>query len=227
LFARARDAGEPPALPLGCLRAARGIELAGWERGRLARISRDALTVAASVPDRYGAGSMDAVLHALGIALLLLACLAALFTLVLGLPGTLLIVGFALLYAWATDFVLIQWSTIGWLALLAVMAEGLEFLASGAGAAGARPSRRVTIGALGGAFVGGIVGAPFFFGVGALLGALAGAFGGAALAVRSEGGSLDDSVTTGLAAMRGRLLGFVVKSAIAVVMVGIVAAAVW
>lgn len=169
---------------------------------------------------------MDAVLHVLGIALLLLACLAALFTLVLGLPGTLLIVGLALVYAWATDFALIQWSTIGWLALLAVIAEGLEFLASGAGAAGARPSRRVTIGALAGAFAGGIVGAPFLLGIGALLGALAGAFAGAALAVRSEGGTVGDSVATGLAAMRGRLLGFVVKSAIAAAMVLIIAIAV-
>jgi hypothetical protein len=170
---------------------------------------------------------MESVLQVLGIVLLLLACVAALFTLVLGLPGTLLIVGLALFYAWTTDFTAIHWSTIGWLALLAVVAEGLEFLASGVGAAGARPSRRVTIGALGGAFAGGILGAPFFFGVGALLGALAGAFAGAALAVRSEGGTVDHSIRTGLAAMRGRLLGFVVKSAIAVVMVGIVAVAVW
>lgn len=168
---------------------------------------------------------MESVLHVLGIVLLLSACAVALFTLILGLPGTILIVAFALLYAWATDFALVQWSTIGWLALLAVIAEGLEFLASGAGAAGARPSRRVTAGALLGAFAGGIVGAPFFFGIGALFGALAGAFAGAFLAVRSEGGSVDDSVNTGLAAMRGRLLGFVVKSSIAVVMVGIVAAA--
>jgi hypothetical protein len=168
---------------------------------------------------------MDALLHVAGLALLFLGCLAALFALVLGLPGTVLIVAFALLYAWATGFVAIQWATIGWLALLAVIAEGLEFLASGAGAAGARPSWRVTFGALGGAFVGGILGAPILFGVGALLGALAGAFAGAAFAVRSEGGSLDESVTTGLAALRGRLLGFIVKSAIAVVMVGLVVVA--
>jgi hypothetical protein len=169
---------------------------------------------------------MTTVLHVLGIALLLLACLAALFTLVLGLPGTVLIVAFALFYAWTTDFTAIQWSTIGWLALLAVVAEGLEFVASGAGAAGARPSRRATLGALGGAFALGIVGAPFFFGIGALLGALLGAFAGAALAVASEGGTLGDSLTVGLAALRGRLLGFVVKAALAVVMVVLVATAV-
>ncbi len=169
---------------------------------------------------------MDAVLHVLGIALLLIGCAAALFMIVLGLPGTATIVGVALLYAWATGFVAIQWSTIGWLALLMVIAEGLEFLASGAGAAGARPSARVTVGALLGAFVGGLLGAPFFIGLGALPGALVGAFGGAFLAVRSEGGSSDESFSIGLAAMRGRFLGFIIKASLAVVMVGIVVAAV-
>ena len=168
---------------------------------------------------------MDTLLHLAGLALLFLGCAAALFALVLGLPGTILIVAFALLYGWATGFATIQWGTIGWLALLAVVAEGLEFFAGAAGAAGARPSRRVTVGALGGAFAGGILGAPLLFGIGALFGALVGAFTGAAIAVRSEGGSLDQSITTGMAALRGRLLGFIVKSAIAVVMVGIVVVA--
>ncbi|MDX2170842.1 MAG: DUF456 family protein [Deltaproteobacteria bacterium] len=168
---------------------------------------------------------MDTLLHVAGLALLLLGCLAAVFAIVLGLPGTLLIVAFALLYAWATGFAVIHASTIGWLALLAVCAEGLELAASGAGAAGARPSWRVTFGALGGAFVGALLGAPLLFGIGALFGALAGAFAGAALAVRSEGGSVDASLTTGWAALRGRLLGFIVKLAVAVVMVGIVVVA--
>jgi hypothetical protein len=103
--------------------------------------------------------------------------------------------------------------------------EGIEFAASGAAAAGSRPSRRVTIGALAGALIGGIVGTPLLFGVGSLIGALLGAFAGAALAVRSEGGSLDESVTIGFAALKGRLLGFVVKVAVAAAMVIIVVAA--
>ena len=44
--------------------------------------------------------------------------------------------------------------------------------------------------------------------------------------MRSEGGTVDHSIRTGLAAMRGRLLGFVLKAAIGVGMVGVVAAAV-
>jgi uncharacterized protein len=169
---------------------------------------------------------LDMLLHALGVVLLFAACLLALCSLIVGLPGTFAIVGIALLYAWATAFAAVHWSTIGWLLLMAVTAEGIELVASGAGAAGTRPSRRVTIGALAGALIGGIVGTPFLFGVGSLLGALAGAFTGAALAVQLEGGSLRDSVVTGFAALKGRLLGFVLKTAIAAVMVIVVGAAV-
>lgn len=169
---------------------------------------------------------MATALYILGLLLLFTACAAALASLVLGVPGTFLIVGIALVYAWATGFAAVHWSTIGWLVLMAVIGEGVELVASGAGAAGARPSRRVTIGALVGALVGGIVGAPVFFGVGALFGALLGAFAGAFLVVRSEGGTVSESVTIGFAAMKGRLLGFILKAALAVVMVVVLALAV-
>jgi len=168
---------------------------------------------------------LETLAHVVGLALLVLGCLVALCSLVFGVPGTVLIVGFALLYAWATSFAAVHWSTIGWLALLAVLGEGVELAVSGGGAASARPSRRVTIGALVGALVGGVIGTPFLFGIGSLLGALAGAFVGAALAVHGEGGTLTDAVTTGFAALKGRLLGFVLKSALAAVMVVVLLAA--
>jgi hypothetical protein len=167
----------------------------------------------------------DTALHVFGLVLLFVGCLAALLSLVVGLPGTFIIVGMALLYAWLTDFTTVQWSTLGWLTMLALIAEGIEFASGGAGAAGARPSRRVTLSALAGALIGGIVGPPLLFGIGSLLGALAGAFAGAALAVGSEGGSLDQSIATGFAALKGRLLGFVSKAALAVVMVIVLAVA--
>jgi uncharacterized protein YqgC (DUF456 family) len=169
---------------------------------------------------------MDTVLHLLGLLLLLTACLAGFASLLLGLPGTFLIVVAALVYAWATGFAAVTWSTVGWLFLLAVIGEGLELFAGATGAAGTRPSRRVMIGALLGGVVGGLVGTPLLFGVGSLLGALAGAFIGAALAVMSEGGTIGAALSTGLAAFRGRLLGFVLKAAVAVVMLVVLAAAV-
>lgn len=167
---------------------------------------------------------METVLYLLGLFALILFCLLALLSLVLGVPGTFLIVAAALVYAWATGFAGVAWSTIGWLLLLAVVAEGIEFFAS-VGAAGSRPSRRVTIAVLAGGFAGAIVGTPILFGLGSLLGALLGAFAGATLAVASEGGTFDHALKTGFTAMRGRLLGFVLKASIAVVMVVVLLAA--
>lgn len=172
---------------------------------------------------------METLLYLLGLLLLALACAAGLLSLLFGLPGTFVILGAALVYAWATGFAAVTWVTLGWLAALAVVGEGLEFFAGAAGAAGAagqRPTRRATVGALLGGFAGGLLGAPFLFGVGALIGALLGAFIGAALAVASEGGGMGSALSVGLAAMRGRLLGFVLKSAIAVVMVVLLGVAV-
>jgi hypothetical protein len=168
---------------------------------------------------------MSSFLPILGLLALFSFCLLALGSLLFGLPGTFLIVAAALTYGWATDFVAVDWSTIGWLAGLAVLGEGIEFFAATASATSERPSWRVTVFVLAGGIAGGIIGTPLLFGIGSLLGALAGAFAGAALAVRSEGGSVESAVGTGLAAMRGRFLGFVLKSAIAVVMVVLLAAA--
>jgi len=169
---------------------------------------------------------VDIALHILGILVLGLVCLVALASLMFGLPGTFLIVVAALVYASATGFAAVRWATIAWLLLLALLGEGIEFFASAAGAAGDRPSRRVTLSVLAGGFAGGIIGAPFLFGVGSLLGALLGAFVSAVLAVSSEGGDAGSALATGWAAMRGRLLGFVLKTAIAVVMLVVLAAAV-
>jgi hypothetical protein len=169
---------------------------------------------------------METALYLLGLVLLFSVCLLAFASLLFGLPGTFLIVAAALVYAWATGFAAVEWSTIGWLAGLAIVGEGIELFAATAGVASERPSRRVMAFVLVGGIAGGIVGTPFLFGVGSLLGALLGAFAGAAVAVTSEGGSLGSAFGTGIAAMRGRLLGFVFKSAIAMVMLVVLAAAV-
>ena len=169
---------------------------------------------------------METALHVVGLLLLLIACIAAVISLLFGLPGTVLIVLAALVYGWATGFAAVTWSTLGWLLLLAVAGEGLEFVAGAVGAASERPSRRVMVAVLAGGIIGGLVGAPLLFGVGSLLGTLAGAFLGAALAVVSEGGTVVSALSTGLAAFRGRLLGFVLKTAVAVLMLGVLTAAV-
>lgn len=169
---------------------------------------------------------METALHVSGLLLLLLACVASVISLLFGLPGTFLIVVAALVYGWATGFAAVNWSTLGWLLLLAVAGEGVEFVAGAAGAARERPSWRVMVAVLAGGVVGGLIGTPLLFGVGSLLGTLVGAFLGAALAVASEGGTVTSALSTGLAAFRGRLLGFVLKTAVAIIMLGMLTAAV-
>lgn len=169
---------------------------------------------------------MATALWLLGLLLLALGCTVGLVSLVFGLPGTFVIFASALIYAWATGFEAIAWTVPAWLFAMAVAAEVIEFVAAGSGrGVGGRPSRGVTIAAIAGAFVGGIVGTPLLFGLGSLLGALIGAFTGAAIAVSAGGGTVRESLSSGAAAFRGRALGFLIKSAIAVTMVVIVAVA--
>lgn len=170
---------------------------------------------------------METVLHLVALLLLGLGCFAGLVALLLGLPGTFIILAAAGIYAVATGFATISLSVLAWLLALALLAEALEFVAAAAsGVPGAAPSRRVQVSAIAGSILGGILGAPILFGLGALFGALAGAFAGAALAVAWEGGSVSDAARHGFAALRGRLLGFVVKASIAVVMLILIAVSV-
>lgn len=170
---------------------------------------------------------MDTVVHVLGLVALMVGCTLGLFSLLLGFPGTFFILLSAFVYAWATAYSTIHWSTLGWLLALALVGEGLELIAAAATAGGgAKPSWRVVLSTLAGSIVGGIVGTPFLFGIGALIGALLGAFVGAASAVASEGAGLNAVISTGFAAMQGRLLGFVLKSSIAAVMVVVIGIAV-
>jgi hypothetical protein len=166
---------------------------------------------------------METFVYLLGLFLLGLGCLVGLASLLFGLPGTFAIVVVAAIYGWATGFTTVPLSLIAWLLGLSLVGEALEFFAAAAGSSGARPSTRVAVSAIVGSIIGGIFGAPFFFGIGALFGALAGAFVGAALAVGSQGGTLAYAFTSGFAALRGRLLGFVLKTSIAVVMVILIA----
>ena len=170
---------------------------------------------------------LSSVLSVTAIVALLVACLVGVASLVFGLPGTFLIAAATLIYAWGTDFSVIQWTTPAWLLAMAVGAEVAELgiTAAAAGNANATPSRRVTLATLAGAVIGGVIGTPFLFGIGSLLGAMAGAFIGAALAVSSGGGTWRESLRGGFAALRGRLFGFVLKTAVAVAMLLIVVAA--
>lgn len=163
---------------------------------------------------------------------LLFAALAVgwLLTLV-SLPGNWLIVGAAALYAWATPDGTrwdLSWQLVGVLAVLAVVGEVIEAVASAAGVRKHGGSRRGALLSIVGSLVGAIVGTgavPIPV-VGTLLGACVGAMLGAVLGETWKGTDPDAIDRIGRAAFWGRLLGSLGKLLVACVLVATVAAGV-
>ncbi len=107
---------------------------------------------------------------------------------------------------------LLDWSTIGVGAAIALIGEAIEIFASAAGAARAGGSRRGAIGAVVGSLLGAIIGAPFLLLVGAIIGAVIGAGLGAIIAERGFAGrTWKDSARIGAGAAVGRFWASVAK----------------
>ncbi len=166
--------------------------------------------------------------------LLICGALIAWVTNFFALPGNWFIVGLAALFAAGLAVPAegdgLTWEAVGMLVLIAVGGELIEFLAGAAGAAKQGASRRAIALAVVGTFVGSLSGAilglPVPVGgplVGALLGAAAGAFVGAWLGEMWKHGGADKSLSVGVGAAIGRLLGTVGKLLVGAVMVVILA----
>lgn len=149
-------------------------------------------------------------------ALLLLVINAVwLFLVILGLPGTWLMVLTTALLAWWQGGMFSVYTLIA-LVVLALIGEIVEFFAGVAGTRQAGGSRGSAVGALVGGLVGGIVGTgaiPIPL-VGSLIGACAGAAIGAFAVEFTGGRSMDEAVRSGVGAGKGRFLGTVGKLAI-------------
>jgi uncharacterized protein YqgC (DUF456 family) len=136
----------------------------------------------------------------------------------LGLPGTWLLLALAGLAEWTTPAQLFSGMTVAVVLILAVLGEAWEFFAGSAGAKRAGAGRRGALGALGGGLVGAVLGtflipAPV---IGTLLGGGLGAFAGAAGLERRGGRDLRESLRIGRAAGVGHALGLAGKLAASV-----------
>ena len=132
--------------------------------------------------------------------------------LVPGLPGTPLVFGGLLLAALADDFQNVGVGTIVILAVMTILAFGVDFLSASLGAKRSGASREAVIGAALGTLIG------IFFGfVGILLGPFVGAVTGEFLARRNLG----QAGRAGAATWIGFILGIGVKLVLAFTMVGI------
>lgn len=150
----------------------------------------------------------------------------SLVSLFFGLPGTWMILGATALYAFVTGFTPVGGGLLLLLALLALAGEVVEYLLGIAGARRFGSSNRGIVFSILGGFVGAAVGAPLFFGFGAVLGALAGAFLGAVLIEILTYGRAEwrKAVRSGWGNFVGRIVGMITKMSIAIGMIVWVAA---
>jgi len=134
-------------------------------------------------------------------------------TVIPALPGVPLVFAGLFLGAWIGNFETIGWITVGILAMLAIVAWAVDFLAGALGAKYLGASSRAFWGATFGAIAG------IFFG---LPGIVLGPFIGAVLGELSVGSDLLQSGRSGLGAWLGMVVATAAKLAIAFLMIGMV-----
>jgi hypothetical protein len=135
------------------------------------------------------------------------------------LPANWINIGLLALWKWTQpDMPGGWWFFIGLIALAGV-AELIEFLSQMLGSRRYGGSNRGSWGALIGAIAGAVLGAPFFLGLGSILGALIGAFAGSLGVELAAGRSWTEAIRASKGAMLGKVLGFVAKAALGMVMI--------
>ncbi|MDL2317346.1 DUF456 domain-containing protein [Desulfovibrio sp. OttesenSCG-928-A18] len=162
------------------------------------------------------------ILAIICIALMIL----SLMLLFLGLPGNWIILGLAALWT------LVSGTAFGWefflpLIGLALAGEAAEFLAGHFGARRFGASGKGSAGGMVGALAGGLVCAPLFFGLGALLGAMAGGFIGCFVVEKGRGAKGAAAARAAFGATLGRFGGFVVKLGIGIGIIWTAAPRIW
>lgn len=167
---------------------------------------------------------MTAVLLFLSKVLLELFGLAALFLVLLGLPGLWVIAVLGLALPWLGG----DWFDVGLLFAAAALAEAIEFGASLGIARKSGAGKSGLAGAFLGGFAGAIVGTPILPPLGTLIGAAVGSFGAAALSEHALAKrTRSDSLKIGLGAFVGTIFGRVLKVWLGVFQVVWLAWALW
>ena len=148
----------------------------------------------------------------------LLLIIASLFV-YLGLGGSFIVLGLAVVHALVSGFDPITWQLLLVLLSLALFGELLEFLIGTFYVAQKGATKWGVFAAFAGGLIGAVLGNGLVPVVGAVLGSFAGAFGGAVLGEYYQNEKLEPSLRVGAHAFLGRILAMVIKHLIALVMV--------
>ena len=154
-----------------------------------------------------------------GLTIFILVMLIGFFAILLGLPGTLVILFDVLVYALVTGFDRIGLGTLLALVAISALAESLEFLFGITWARRYGTSTRGIAASIVGGIIGAVVLTPLFLGLGALIGSFLGALAGAfAVEILSQR-ELKPAARAGFGALMGRLAGLFAKGLCGLAMV--------
>jgi len=153
----------------------------------------------------------------LSVILLALVLVFCLLLVALGLPGTWMMIGAALLFGPVTGRPGVGVVTLIAIFAMALIGELIEFKLALRYTSRYGGSRRAGWGAIAGGIMGALIGLPIPV-VGSVVGAFAGAFGGALLAELTTGAQTGDATRAAKGAFLGRVAGTATKIGIGVVM---------
>ncbi|MEE8319585.1 MAG: DUF456 domain-containing protein [bacterium] len=139
----------------------------------------------------------------------------------MGLPGIWIIFADALVLRLLAGPEVLSWYVLLVLFSAALVGEVLEFYSTVAGAREKTDLKGIAPAAIVGGILGGIVGAAFLFGLGALPGAAAGSFAGVFILALVSGSKPGEALGIGTGALIGRIKGTAIKLVASVAMIAV------
>lgn len=154
-----------------------------------------------------------------GQTLFILVLLFGTFIVLFGLPGTVIILIDAVLYAAITGFDRIGLKILAVLLVLSILAELADFAVGMAGAVKFGASRRAFVASLTGGLIGAALLTPFWLGLGTVAGAFTGGFIGIVIVELLRRQRLKPALRAAWGATLGRAAGICIKGLFALIMV--------
>jgi uncharacterized protein len=154
-----------------------------------------------------------------GLSLFILVLLFGAFSIIFGLPGTVIILIDAALYAAVTGFERIGFKILLTLLLLSILAELADFAVGMGGAVKFGASRKAFFASVVGGSIGAVLMAPFWLGLGAVAGGFLGGFAAILITELLRQNRLKPALRAAWGAILGRAAGICVKGAFALIMV--------
>jgi len=160
-----------------------------------------------------------APLEIVGVTLFILVLMLGAFSILFGLPGTVIILIDATIYAAVTGFERIGLKILATLLILSILAELADFAVGMAGAVKFGASRKAFWASIIGGLLGAALMAPFLLGLGAVAGGFFGGFAGVLTVELLRRNRLKPSLRAAWGATLGRAAGICVKGCLALIMI--------